>query len=55
MRRDRNKQLRKMINFANSETEDPDDSLRKLRFFLEFLIERFKANYSPEGHLAIDE
>ena len=30
-------------------------SFRKLRFFLEYLITRYKENYIPEEHLAIDE
>ena len=55
MRRDRFKQLRKMIHFANPLNEDPDDELRKLRFFLEFLHSKFEENYIPEEHLAIDE
>ena len=55
MRRDRFKQLRKIIHFADSLNEDPDDELRKLRFFLEFLHSKFEENYTLEEHLAIDE
>ena len=55
MRRDGFEQLRKMVHFSNPENEDPMDSLRKLRFFLEYLIARYKENYIPEEHLAIDE
>ena len=55
MRRDRSEQLRKMEHFSDPENEDPMDSLRKLRFFLEYLVTRFKENYIPAVHLAIDE
>ena len=55
MRRDRSEQLRKMVHFSDLENEDPMGSLRKLRFFLEYLIARYKENYIPEEHLAIDE
>ena len=54
MRRDRFEQLRKMVHFSDPENEDPMDSLRKLRFFLEYLIARYKKNFIPEEHLAID-
>ena len=55
MRMDRFEQLRKMENFRDPENEGPMNSLRKLRFFLEYLIARYKENYIPEEHLAIDE
>ena len=55
MRRDRFEQLRKMVHFSDPENEGPMDSLRKLRFFLEYLIARYKENYIPEEHLAIDD
>ena len=55
MRRDRFEQLRKMVHFSDPENEDPMDSLRKLRFFLEYFIARYKENYIPEEHLATDE
>ena len=55
MRRDRFKQLRKIIHFADSLTEDPEDEFRKLRFFVEFLHSKFEENYTLEEHLAIDE
>ena len=54
MRRDRFEQLRKMVHFSDPENEDPMDSLRKLRFFLKYLIARYKENYIPEEHFAID-
>ena len=38
MRRDRFKQLRKMVHFSDPENEDPVDSLRKLRVFLKKII-----------------
>ena len=55
IRRDRLEQLRKMAHFRDPENEDLMDSLRKLRFFLEYVIARYKENYIPEEHLAIDE
>lgn len=44
-----------MIHFTNPETEDPADSLKNLRSLLEHLISKFKGNYTPSEHLAIDE
>ena len=41
------KQLRKMIHFTDSLNQNPDDELKKLRFFEE--------TYKPEEHLAIDK
>ena len=55
MRRDQFELLGKMVNFSNPKNEDPMDSLRKWRFFLVYLIARYKENYSPEEHLEIDE
>ena len=55
MRRDPFEQLRKMVHISDPENENPMDSLRKLRFFLEYLIARYKENYIPEEHLAIDK
>ena len=55
MWRDRFKQLRKMIHFVDPLNEDPDDKLRKLHFFLEFLHCKFEENYPPDEHLATDE
>ena len=43
----REKQLRKMIHFTDSLNQNPDDELKKLRFFEE--------TYKPEEHLAIDK
>ena len=55
IRREQFEQLQKMVNFSNPENEDPMDSLRKWRFFLVYLIARYKENYSPEEHLEIDK
>ena len=55
MRRDRSEQLRKMVHISDPENENPMDSLRKLRVFLEYLIVRYKENYIPEERLAIDK
>ena len=55
MRRDRFKQWRKMIHFTDPLNENPDDELKKLQFFLEYLQSKFGETYSPEEHLAIDE
>ena len=42
MRRDQFELLGKMVNFSNPKNEDPMDSLRKWRFFLVYLIARYK-------------
>ena len=55
MRRDRFEQLHKMVHFSDPENKDSMDSLRKLKFFLEYLIVRYKENDIPEEDLAIDE
>ena len=55
MRRDRFKQLRKMIHFANPLNENLDDQLKKLRFFLEYLQSKFEETCTPEEHHDIDE
>ena len=44
-----------MVHFSNPENEDPMESLRKRRFFLEYLIAHYKENYIPEEHLVIDK
>ena len=55
MRRDKFKQLRKMIYFTNPLNENHDDELKKLRLFLEYLQSKFEETYMPEEHLAFDE
>ena len=55
MRYDRFKQLRKMIHVTNPLNENPDDELKNLQFFLEYLQSKFEETYMPEEHLAIDE
>ena len=55
MRRDRFEQIRKMVHFTDSLLEDSQDSLSKLNTFLDTLREKFRANYKPEQHLAVDE
>ena len=55
MRYDRFKQLRKMIHVTNPLNENPDDELKNLRFFLEYLQSKFEETYMPEEHLAIDK
>ena len=54
MRRDRFKQLRKMIHFTDP-LKDLADELRKLRFSIEYLQSKFEKNYTPVNNLAIDE
>ena len=39
----------------DSEAEEQDDALRKLRFTINYLVERFKENYIPEENIPIDE
>ena len=55
MRRDRFKQIRKMIHFTDSLQEDPEDSLRKLSSFLDLPSESFASVYTPEQNIAVDE
>ena len=44
-----------MEHFSHPENEYPMDSLRKLKFFLKYLIAHSKENYTPEEHLVIDK
>ena len=44
-----------MVHFRDPENEDPMDSLRKMTFFLEYLIARYEENYIPEEYLVIHE
>ena len=55
MRRDRFEQIRKMIHFTNPLEEDPSDSLSKLNSLLDNLREKFRTNYIPSQHVAVDE
>ncbi|XP_066918855.1 piggyBac transposable element-derived protein 4-like [Clytia hemisphaerica] len=55
MRRDRFEEIRKMIHFTKPDDEVEDDSLRKLRVTMEYLVGKFRANYVPQEALAIDE
>lgn len=54
MRRDLFTQLCK-IHFHDPKNENPIDSLRKLRLFLEYLIVGYEGNYTPEEHLVIEK
>ena len=51
MRRDRFKQIRKMIHFSDPAAEAEDDDLKKLRFFFDYLLDKFRTNYTPEENL----
>ena len=55
MRRDRFKQIRRMIHFSNPNLEEADDDLKKLRFFFDRLGNNFQNNYVAEDHIAINE
>ena len=44
-----------MIHFSDPEEEDPTDSLRKLRYMIDYLTGNFLQNYTPEQNLALDE
>ena len=55
MRCDRFKQLRKIIHVTNPLNENPDDELKNLWFFLEYLQSKFDETYMPEEHLATDK
>ena len=47
--------LRSMIHLSDVIQYDPEDPLKKLRYFLDKLLEKFKNNYAPEENIAIDE
>jgi len=55
MRRDRFEQIRKMIHFTDPLSENHEDSLSKLKSFLDALRTSFRANYTPSKHIAVDE
>jgi len=55
MRCDRFEQIRKMIHFTNPLKEDPTNSLSKMDTFLDALRVKFKDNYTPAKHVAVDE
>ena len=40
-----------MVHFSDPENEDPMDSLRKLRFFLKYLIASYKEKSVCKGRL----
>ncbi|XP_066915080.1 piggyBac transposable element-derived protein 4-like [Clytia hemisphaerica] len=44
-----------MIHFTAPEDEKADDSLRKLRSTMDYLLAKFKSNYTPQQEVAIDE
>ena len=44
-----------MLHFSNSEAEEQNDTLQKLRFTISYLVERFKGNYIPKENIAVDE
>ena len=46
-RRDKLERIRKMLHFTDPISEDPEDSLIKLRGFLEKLGNSFRNNYIP--------
>ena len=43
-----------MIHFTDMETEDSEDSLAKLREFIDYLLEKFQSNSTHNTNLAID-
>ena len=55
MRRDRFEQIRSMVHFTDPLNEKPEDPLRKLSSFLEYLQSKFVTNYIPTQHVAVDE
>ena len=55
MRRNRYTQIRKMIHFSDPETDDVENPLHKLSYFLNTLRERFMLVYTPEQGIAVDE
>ena len=55
MKRDRLEQIRKMIHFVNPLEEDHTSSLYKLTSYLDNLRDKFRNNYTPSKHVAVDE
>ena len=55
MSRERFHSLRSMIHFSDVIQYDQEDPLKKLRYFIDKLLEKFKNNYAPEENIAIDE
>ena len=55
MCRDKYEQIRKMLHFTDPLSEDPADSLTKLRSFLEKLVNSFRNNYTPYRNISVDE
>ena len=43
-----------MIHFTHPDEEERDDTLKKLRYMMDYLIQKFKTNYVPEENVAID-
>ena len=50
MRRDRFEQIRSMVHFTDPLNEKPEDPLRKLSSFLEYLQSKFVTNYIIYGN-----
>ena len=44
-----------MLHFTDPLSEDPADSLAKLRGFLEKLESSFRNNYTPDQNISVDE
>ena len=55
MHRDKFERIRKMLHFTDPFSEDPADSLSKLRGFLEKLGNSFRNNYTPNQNISVDE
>ena len=55
MSRTRFHAIRSMIHFSDPLQFDLDDSLKKLRYFLDELAIKFRENYTPAENVAVDE
>ena len=55
MSRTRFRAIRSIIHFSDCVTFDDDDTLHKLRYFIDKLGVNFMNNYTPDQNVAIDE
>ena len=55
MRHDKFERIKKMLRFNNLLFEDSEDSLAKLRGFIEKLGNSFRKIYTPYQNISVDE
>ena len=54
IRREHFHSLRLTIHFFNVIQYDPENSSKKLKYFIKKLLEKFKNNYTPKENIAIE-